>query len=293
MNPVIVICDSTADLSPELIEQNNIRTIPLHVSFKGDNTDYLDGVNLKSLDVYKKVGETGDTPKTGAINVAEFINYFKPFIDEGYDIIFTGIGSKLSSTCQNACIAAQEFGEDRIEVVDSGNLSTGTGLLVLKMCQFRDEGDDIHTIAEKVRALVPDVSAKFCIDRLEYLYKGGRCNGFTMNIAHLLRIHPVAMMQDGNLNMYKLILGKYRKAVDFQIDMFIKDLPNIDRSAIFVTDSDCMEGEDDYIIQRLSEYVDPSCIHHTHAGCVVSSHCGPKTIGILYIVNPPDGPAKE
>ncbi len=285
MNPVMVLCDSTADLNPDQIEKNNIHVIPLHVSFKGDDTDYLDGVNLKALDVYKKVEETGDTPKTGAINVAEFLAFFKPFLDEGYDLIYTGIGGKLSSTYQNACLAAQELGEERIEVVDSGNLSTGTGLLVLKMCQFRDEGDDVHTIASKVRELVPKVSAKFCIDRLEYLYKGGRCNGFTMNIAHLLHIHPVAMMQDGSLNMYKLLLGKYRKAVDFQINMFINDLPKIDKSTIFVTDSDCMDGEDDYIISRLSEYVDPSCIVHTRAGCVVCSHCGPKTIGILYIVN--------
>ncbi len=286
MNPVVVMCDSTADLSPELIEQYNVKVIPLHVHFKNDDADYLDGVDLYSEDVYKKVEESGDTPKTDAVNMAEFIDFFKPYIDEGYDIVFTGIGSKLSSTYQNAVIAAQEFPEGRIELIDSESLSTGIGILVLKMCRFRDEGDDIHTIASKIKELVPKVSAKFCIDRLEYLYKGGRCNGFTMNIAHLFRIHPVAMMQDGSLNMYKLVIGKYRKAVDFQVDMFIKDLPRMDTEFVSITNSGFMDGEDDYVFQRLSEYIDPSHIIRTHTGCVISSHCGPKTIGIGYLVDP-------
>ena len=135
-NKVIIIADSTIDLNKKYIEENDIKIIPLHVSFQGDETDYLDGVNLDAETVYKKVNESGFTPKTGAANVNQFIDFVKPYIDEGYDVIITGIGSTLSSSYQNAVLASQEFPEGRVEVVDSQNLSTGTGLLVCKMVDF-------------------------------------------------------------------------------------------------------------------------------------------------------------
>ena len=286
MNKVIVMCDSTADLSPDLIAKNDIHVVPLHVTFQGDATDYLDGVTLTSEQVYEKAEASGTTPKTGAINVFEMQEYFRPYIEQGYDIIFTGIGSGLSSTYANAVLASRQFPEGRIEVVDSWNLSTGTGLLVLKMCTYRDQGDDVHAIAEKVRKLVPFVSAKFCIDRLDYLYKGGRCSGFTMALAHMLHVHPVAKMVENKLVVYRKIRGKYRRAVDEQIREFMEDLPRIDKSAVFITDSGHMDGEDEYIREKIKAYVPEENIFHTRAGCVVSSHCGPKTIGILYILDP-------
>lgn len=286
MNKVIVMCDSTTDLGPELIRENDIHVIPLHVSFKDDPTDYLDGVNLTAEDVYAKAEKSGTTPKTGAINVFEMQEHFRPYIEAGCDILFTGIGSGLSSTYQNALLASQQFPEGRIEVVDSWNLSTGTGLLVLKMCQLRDAGEDVRSIAEKVRKLVPYVSAKFCIDRLDYLYKGGRCSGFTMTLAHMLHIHPVAKMVENKLIVYRKVRGKYIRAVDEQIKEFMEDLPRIDKSAVFITDSGHMTGEDEYIREKIKPYIPEKNIYHTRAGCVVSSHCGPKTIGILYILNP-------
>jgi len=155
--------------------------------------------------------------------------------------------------------------------------------LVLKMAEYRDQGLDIHQIAEKVRELVKLVSAKFCINELDYLYKGGRCSGFTKTLAGLFHLHPVAMMENGKLGIKKIIRGKYIKAVDYQINMFKEDLKDMDTSHVFVTDSTCMDGEDEYIIKELEKYIPKENIHHTHAGCVVCSHCGPKTIGILYI----------
>ena len=283
-NKVMIIADSTCDLNKDYLKENNIVILPLHVSFPGDDKDYLDGVNLDAETVYKKVEEIGNTPKTGAANVNQFIELFQKYIDENYDIIYTGIGSGLSSSYQNAILASQEFPEGRIEIVDSQNLSTGTGLLVCKMVDFRNEGLDVHQIAEKVRELVPLVSAKFCIDRLDYLHKGGRCSGMTKLFAHLLNLHPVAKVINGKLTVYKTPRGKYRKAVDAQIQEFLEDLPNIDLTRVFVTDSGHMDGEDEYVIQELSKHMDPSKIIHTIAGCVISSHCGPKTIGILYIL---------
>ncbi len=285
MNKIIVMCDSTCDLSEELINKYDIKVVPLHVSFPNDSKDYLDGVNIFAEEIYKRCEENGFTPKTGAINIGEFINYFKKYIDDGFDIIYTGIGAELSSSYNNALVAIKEFEEGRIEIVDSENLSTGSGLLVLKMCQFRDQGDNVHEIARKVRLLTKNVSAKFCINTLEYLYKGGRCSGMTSLFASMLKIHPIAKMINGKLTVYQKPRGKYEKAVDLQIEEFIKDLPCIDKSHIFITHSGRIDGMDEYVYEKIKQYVPTESIHITRAGCVVSSHCGPKTIGILYIVN--------
>lgn len=284
MNKIVIIADSTCDLSEELVKKYDIKIVPLHVTFKGDDKDYLDGVTITPEEVYKKVEELGITPTTGARNVSELINDFKTYVDQGYDVIFTGIGSGLSSTYNNAMIAKEEVSSEHIEVVDSQNLSTGTGLLVMKMAKFREEGLNVHEIASKVRELVPHVSAKFCIDRLDYLYKGGRCSGMAKLFAHLLNIHPVAKVIDNKLTVYRKPRGKYIKAVDEQLNEFYEDLPNIDTDCLFITDSQHMDGEDKYIYDKVKEKFPEENIHFTHAGCVVSSHCGPKTIGILYIL---------
>ncbi|MGP1413726.1 MAG: DegV family protein [Bacillales bacterium] len=285
MNKVKVIVDSTVDLSKELIEKYDIHVIPLHVTFEGDKHDYHDGVDINSELLYKKVEETKNTPKTGAINFQEFVEYFDPFIKDGYDIIFTGIGANLSSTYQNAVLASEEFPEGRIKVLDSGNLSTGIGLLVLEICRLRDEGKNIEEIYQEVNKLVPLVSAKFCIDTLEYLHRGGRCSGMAMLLAHTLRIHPVAKVINGKLVVYKKIRGDYKKAVDAQIDEFYRDLPNINKNHLFITHSGRIEGFDQYILDKISKDFPKENIHITTAGCTVCSHCGPKTIGILYILN--------
>ena len=147
----------------------------------------------------------------------------------------------------------------------------------------------VSQIANKVRELVPLVSAKFCINRLDYLYKGGRCSGMTKIFAHMLKIHPVAKVIDNKLQVYKKPRGDYREAVNFQIEEFIRDLKdkNIDLDKVYVTDSGHMDGEDEYMIKQLSKHIDKNIIEHTKAGCVISSHCGPKTIGVLYILKHP------
>ncbi len=287
MNKVQIVVDSTVDLSPELVKKGGLIIAPLHVAFKDDIHDYKDGIDINSEELYKKVEASGSTPKTGAVNVVEFIDIFKPIIEKGEDIIVTGIGSKLSSTYQNAVIASQEFPEGRIRVVDSGSLSTGTGLLVMKMIKLRDEGKSVSEIFDEVSKLVPLVSAKFCIDTLTYLFKGGRCSGMTMIVAHALHIHPVAKMIDGKLVVYKKIRGQYKKAVDAQIDEFMEDLPNIDTDCLFITHSGRIDDYDKYIFDKISPFFPKENIHVTEAGCTVCSHCGPKTIGILYILKKP------
>ena len=279
-----IITDSTCDLSKELIEKYNIRVIPLHVSFPGDVTEYLDGVNINSEQLYDLATKLNVLPKTGAVNVVEFIKVFEEELAKGNEIFYVGIGSGLSSTYNNACIAREQFPDSKIVVLDGQNLSTGTGLIVIKAARLAKEGKSLEEIKEICEKAVPLVSAKFCIDRLDYLYKGGRCSGMAMIAAHALKIHPVAKVINNKLVVYKKPRGKYENAVEVQIDEFMHDLDNIDKSCVFITHSGRMDGIEKQIYDKISPYLDKENLFITEAGCTISSHCGPKTIGILYIL---------
>ncbi|MCI7601855.1 MAG: DegV family protein [Candidatus Onthovivens sp.] len=279
-----IITDSTCDLSKELIEKYNIRVIPLHVSFPGDDTEYLDGVNINSEQLYDLATKLNVLPKTGAVNVVEFIKVFEEELAKGNEIFYVGIGSGLSSSYNNACIAREQFPDSKIVVLDGQNLSTGTGLIVIKAARLAKEGKSLEEIKEICEKAVPLVSAKFCIDRLDYLYKGGRCSGMAMIAAHALKIHPVAKVINNKLVVYKKPRGKYENAVEVQIDEFMYDLDNIDKSCVFITHSGRMDGIEKQIYDKISPYLDKENLFITEAGCTISSHCGPKTIGILYIL---------
>ena len=279
-----IITDSTCDLSKELIEKYNIRVIPLHVLFPGDDTEYLDGVNINSEQLYDLAKKLNVLPKTGAVNVVEFIKVFEEELAKGNEIFYVGIGSGLSSTYNNACIAREQFPDSKIVVLDGQNLSTGTGLIVIKAARLAKEGKSLEEIKEICEKAVPLVSAKFCIDRLDYLYKGGRCSGMAMIAAHALKIHPVAKVINNKLVVYKKPRGKYENAVEVQIDEFMHDLDNIDKSCVFITHSGRMDGIEKQIYDKISPYLDKENLFITEAGCTISSHCGPKTIGILYIL---------
>lgn len=279
-----IITDSTCDLSKELIEKYNIRVIPLHVSFPGDDTEYLDGVNINSEQLYDLATKLNVLPKTGAVNVVEFIKVFEEELAKRNEIFYVGIGSGLSSTYNNACIAREQFPDSKIVVLDGQNLSTGTGLIVIKAARLAKEGKSLEEIKEICEKAVPLVSAKFCIDRLDYLYKGGRCSGMAMIAAHALKIHPVAKVINNKLVVYKKPRGKYENAVEVQIDEFMHDLDNIDKSCVFITHSGRMGGIEKQIYDKISPYLDKENLFITEAGCTISSHCGPKTIGILYIL---------
>ncbi|MCR5505693.1 MAG: DegV family protein [Bacilli bacterium] len=289
MNKVIIICDSTCDLSPELIEKNHIQIVPLHLVVEGDSKDYLDGVTLTTEGMYELVDKYNQLPKTGARNVNEFIEDFRPHIENGDDIIYTGIASALSSTYNNACIAAQEFPEGRIEIIDSQSLSAGSGLLALKMCKYRDRGLNVHQIAEKIRKIVPNVVVQSCVDKLDYLYKGGRCKAATKALANIFKIHPVVRIKEGAIHIYKLCRGKFEKGLDVQIEDFANDLENhdVDLSYIVVIDAFRTDGVENYLFEKvealLKKQKEAYNLLRLKAGCVIAAHCGPKTTGLYYI----------
>ena len=281
MNKVIIIADSTVDLTPELIKKHNIVTVPLIVRF--DEEIYYDNETITPDELYEKVKIKGELPKTAAVAPQTFIELFKPYIDQGCDILFSGIGAKMSSTIQNAIIASNEFPEGRIFVLDSGNLSTGTGLLILKMCKYRDEGKSAKEIFDLVSPLVTKVSAQFAVDTLEYLHKGGRCSGASKIFGTIFHIHPIIKLVDGGMIVYKEPRGAYKAALNELVNEIKGDYPNVDLDHVFVTHSGMDQNLINYLYEEVSKVVGQDHVYITRAGCVISSHCGPGTIGVLYI----------
>ncbi|EOC99462.1 DegV family protein [Caldisalinibacter kiritimatiensis] len=280
MSKIKIITDSTCDLSPELIKQNNISVIPLYVTF--DDESYKDGVNIKPKELFETVDKVGSLPKTSAAPPSDFYDVFKKNIDDGYDIIYISISSKLSTTMQNAILAASNFPENKIEIVDSLNLSTGVGLLVLKACDYANQGLSIKEIANKLRELAPKVKTEFVINTLDYLYKGGRCNALQSFFGGMLKIKPIVKVVDGKMILGQKPRGK-KKALKIMLNTVLNNKDNIDPSRIMITHSLGSEKEAEYLKKELEENTNAKEVIITNAGCVISSHCGPKTIGILYI----------
>lgn len=281
MGKIKVFTDSTNDLSPELIKENGIEVIPLYVGFENGET-YRDGVDVTPKEMYELVKKFGKLPKSASPSPKAFYDAFKPYIDEGKDIIYVGISSGLSATVQNAMIAAQEFPKGRVEVVDSMNLSSGVGLLVLKAVDYANEGLSVQKAAEKVREKVPKVRTEFVIDTLDYLYMGGRCSALQSFMSGIFKIKPIVKVVDGKMILGEKPRGKIEKGIDIMIGHAVKNKDNIELDRIMVTHSlGCTMNE--YIRDEVMKKIGPQNVYITDAGCVISSHCGPGTVGILYI----------
>ncbi len=278
---VKIITDSTSDLSIEIYRANDIEVIPLFVTIGGET--YQDGVEITTEELYKKVDQFGELPKSSAVSPGIMIERFKNHIDHGDDILFMGIGGKLSATYQTAIIVAAEFPQHRIRIVDSKNLSSGIGLLILKAVKFRNSGDDLMTIADKLEQLTSKVRTQFAINTLEYLHRGGRCSGTTRIFGTLLKIKPIIRVIDGQLQVTKKPRGKYTAALDVLLDYLRQDKDNIDSDHIFITHS-LATDDAKYLRAKISEIVTVDNIIETKASGVISTHCGPRTIGILYMV---------
>ncbi len=279
MNKIIITTDSTCDLSDQILHDYDIRVIPLYVSFN-DKT-YEDRVNITTDKLYNLVTEKGILPKTAAPSSKTFIDFFEPYIEEGYDIVHVSISSKLSSTIQSANLAASEFPKDRIHIIDSMNLSSGVGLIVLKACRLKEEGLSAKEIAEKVRKIVPKVETAFVIDTMEYLYKGGRCSGIANFVGTMLKIKPIIHVVDGGMLVGAKPRGR-KKAYQLLLEKINADKDKLDSEFVMVTHSLNFEAAK-YLKEELSTNLDIKNLYETTAGCVISSHCGKGTIGILYI----------
>ena len=275
-----IFSDSTCDLSPELIEEHDIEITPLYVTF--DEEVYKDGVEINPEKLYQKVDEYDLLPKTSAVSPADFIEAFKPYIEDGYNILYIGLSSKVSSTFQNALMASKQFPEGRIELVDSQNLSTGIGLLVLRAVDYINNGLELEEVAGKLRKDREKVRTQFIIDTLDYLHKGGRCNSVQRFLGSMLKIRPVVEVVDGSMILGNKLRGSWSKVLKRMLKDIMAKKDEIDTDRLFVTHS-MVEEDAQWIKEEFEKktYIEEVII--TETGSVISSHCGPNTMGIVYI----------
>ena len=283
--PVCITYDSTCDLTPQLLERFQIRTVPLTIQ-SGERV-FADDGQYTSAELYADYRRNGTLPKTAAVSPEEFKNFFLPILEEGYDIVHIDISSELSCTCQNAVLAAQELAEQgRVYVVDSRQLSTGGGLLALQGAKLRDRGMDAADVAEELRGLASCGDTSFVLDTLEYMWKGGRCSGVAALGANVLKLKPCLEMREGKL----VVCKKYRGAMGKVYRQYITERlagKTVVEDHAFITHSG--EVSED-TLQELTELVRELApfkeVFITQAGCTVSSHCGPGTLGVLFLRQP-------
>ncbi len=277
----IKICaDSTCDLSKELIERYNVGVMPLHVALGDD--DRLDGVTIVPDDIYAYYASAKKLPRSGARSSAEYKEFFEEFLNGGYDaVVHFDISSDMSGSFDNACVAAKEL--QNVYVVDSRNLSTGTGLLVLDACDMAANGISADKIAERANKRVGAVRASFIIDTLEFLYKGGRCSSLAYLGANLLQIKPVIEVKDGRMGIATKPMGRYKRCVDKYGEWVKCNCTKPDKTRCFVTHTKMDAGIAEQVIETVKSWGIFDEILETTAGCTVTTHCGANTIGILYI----------
>ena len=278
-----ITSDSTCDLSPEQLMQHQIALVPLAVAM--DGRDYHDGVDIRPQDIYDHVAKGGGLPVTAAVNAAQYEAVFAQYARDYDAVIHVNISAEFSSCYQNACLAAQQF--DNVYVVDSRNLSTGHGLVVLRAAELAEQGVPAAEIVETLREMTSRVEASFILDQLQYLKKGGRCSAVAVLGANLLKLKPCIEVRDGKMGVGKKYRGSFDRCLEAYITDQLAGREDLELQRIFVTHS----GVEDHTLQvaldtvRRLQPFEEICV--TTAGCTISSHCGPSTIGVLFVRKKP------
>lgn len=283
-NKIVISSDSTCDLGPELLKRYNIKILPLGVTL--GTKVYKDGVDINPDMIYAHHDKTGELPKTTAANVGESRDFFESVTPNGESLIHFTISSDMSSTYRNACLAADDM-EKEVFVIDSRNLSTGGGLLVIAAAEMAKSGMEAKDIAEKVEELVKCVDASFVIDNLEYLHKGGRCSAVAMLGANLLKLKPCIEVKNGSMGVGKKYRGKFSEVLKQYVAERLRNPEDIDTSRVFVTHAGCDEEIVNMVADLVKQTLDFDEVFITRAGCTVSSHCGADTLGVLFIRKSP------
>ncbi|MGA8943798.1 MAG: DegV family protein [Thermoactinomyces sp.] len=278
MNMIKITADSTCDLSSEILSTMEITLVPLHVLI--DDKVYRDGVDITPEELFRCVGEEGKTCKTAAVNVYEYEKLFSELSPKHEAVIHVSISSDFSSSYQNAVLAAQNF--SNVYVVDSRNLSTGSGHIVHDAALMAREGLPAEEIIRRLEESIPKVDASFVIDRLDYLHRGGRCSGLEAIGAALLRIKPSIEVIDGKMKVGKKYRGNLDRCLENYVKDKLSDRQDLDKSRIFITHSMCSEQTVAKVKEAVRRYADFEEIIETTAGCTISCHCGPNTLGILF-----------
>lgn len=274
-----VLSDSTCDLPAEVLEKHNITMIPLTVI--KDGKEFTDGVDITPADIFNHVANGGGLCSTAAINIGEYAEHFSQYTNDYDGVIHINISSEFSSCYQNACLAAEDF--ENVRVIDSRNLSTGQGLVVLKACELANECNNLDELAEKLRAFTDKVEASFLLDRLEYMVKGGRCSAAAALGANLLNLKPCIEVKNGKMAVVKKYRGNYAKCLANYVKDRLSNRDDLDKATLFITQTTVTEECLNAVKDAVCEYNDFETTYWNEAGCTVSCHCGPGTLGVLFV----------
>ena len=274
-----IMSDSTCDLSKELVQKYDIGIVPLTI-VKNDES-FTDGVNITPADIFAHVAAGGNLCSTAALGVGEYLEHFSKYAKDYDGIIHINISAEFSSSHQNACLAAEEF--DNVRVIDSRNLSTGQGLVVLKACELAQTCISLDDLAEQLRQFTAKVEASFLLDQLQYMVKGGRCSAVVALGANLLNLKPCIEVKDGKMSVVKKYRGNYAKCLANYVKDRLQNREDLDYGTLFVTrtpvSDDCLSA----VKQAVEESPKFENTYWTEAGCTVSCHCGPGTLGVLFV----------
>ena len=277
--PVVITSDSTCDLSPELLERFHIKIAPLTITL-GEDT-FLDGQGFTPADMYARYRADGTLPMTSAVGYQEFVEFFTQFTNAGYEVVHMDISSELSATYSNARLAAQEL--EGVYPIDTRALSGSVALMAIEGAECRDKGMSAADIAAHLEEVKEKLNTSFVLDTLEFMWKGGRCTGFTAMGANVLKLKPALEMKDGKLVVYK----KYRGNINNVYKQYLKERltgKKVRPEHVFVIESGEIEPEvAEEIVALVQELTGAKEVHHGLAGCTITTHCGPKTMGVLFI----------
>ena len=274
-----ILSDSTCDLTQELLTKHNITLVPLTV-VKNDQS-FKDGVDIHPADIFAHVAAGGALCSTSAGSVGEYADVFEVHAAENDAVIHVSLGSGFSSSYQNACLAAGDF--ENVYCVDSMNLTTGQGFLVLKAAALAASGMEPKAIVAELNALAPKVEASFLVDKLDYLAKGGRCSSAAALGANLLNLKPCIEVRDGKMTVVKKYRGNYAKCLASYVKERLADREDIDRDTLFITRTVVTDECSKAVSDAVAAYGNFANIYETTAGCTVSCHCGPGTLGVLFV----------
>jgi DegV family protein with EDD domain len=278
MSKVKITCDSTCDLTAELYSKYDVEVISLGILL-GEKL-HKDGVDIESDGVFAYVSETGILPKTSAISIGEYQEVFRKYVDDGYQVVHINLSSGLSSCYQNACIAAKEVGN--VFPIDSLNLSSGSGHLVIEASKMASEGKSAEEIVQRVTELREKLDVSFVLQTLDYLRKGGRCSALTALGANLLQLRPEIEVKDGKMGVGNKYRGKMDKSISDYVRGRLEGRTDLLLDRIFVTHSGVPAEIVSDVMAQVKQLQPFAEVIETRAGCTITSHCGPNCLGVLF-----------
>lgn len=274
-----VLADSTCDLSKDLVEKLGLEIVPLTVI--KDDQQYLDNITITPAEIFAHVAAGGDLCSTTAVSIGEYQDVFAKYTKEYDALIHINIGSGFSSSYQNACLAAEEF--DNVYVIDSQNLSTGQGLVVLEACRLANTATDMESVVAALNNYASRVEASFLVDKLTYLVKGGRCSSAKALGANLLNLKPCIEVKGGKMVVGKKYRGNFNKSLPAYVKERLEGREDLDLTNIFITKTPVDDSCYTAVVEAVNTYGNFQNVYKTDAGCTISCHCGPGTLGVLFV----------